>query len=55
MRKDNHVESHMRVPHATYQKLVNSRKGSQSINQRLCEILEEYFQMKEAEEKKVCA
>jgi len=50
MRKDHHIESHTRIPYVTYQKLVKSKKDAESINKRLCSILDEYFQMKEAEE-----
>jgi hypothetical protein len=41
-----------RYPREIYQKLVESKEKtkSRSINKRLIAILDEYFQMKEAEE-----
>jgi len=49
------VDNHLRIPDKLYQKLVESKEEtkSRSINSRLISILDEYFQMKEAQKKKV--
>jgi hypothetical protein len=51
------VDGHHRIPRRTYQKIVavkdtldNPTGRSSSINQALCLCLDEYFQMKEAQE-----
>ncbi len=47
------VESYHRIPRPTYQKLAKLKEEtkSRSINKTLCSILDEYFQMKEAQKK----
>lgn len=46
------VKNYYRIPRPTYAKLVADKEQTKcrSINKKICLILDEYFQMKEAEE-----